>query len=94
MRVCAFVHVSMNVSFLLSVYIAVIVYLFIKSFLPPNALSCVTLSRLFYFTICRYMNIPIIKEIQERVEKIQNDLKTHVRKSFQDIGQVLTIMCC
>ena len=40
------------------------------------------------------MNIPIIKEIQERVEKIQNDLKTHVRKSFQDIGQVLTIMCC
>jgi hypothetical protein len=36
----------------------------------------------------RYLNIPIIAEIQERVEKIQNDLKIHVHKTFREIGQV------
>jgi hypothetical protein len=36
----------------------------------------------------RYLNIPIIAEIQERVAKIQNDLKVHVHKTFREIGQV------
>jgi len=37
----------------------------------------------------RYMSIPLISEIQDRVDNIQTSLKIHVHTSFREIGQIL-----
>lgn len=37
----------------------------------------------------RYISIPLISEIQDRVDSIQKSLKIHVHTSFRDIGKIL-----
>jgi hypothetical protein len=37
----------------------------------------------------KYISIPLISEIQDRVDSIQKSLKIHVHTSFRDIGKIL-----